>query len=105
MGDTKRTVRVTRAVLARLRAAGGPRGGVFWGLGLVAAASVGACTEVRLHAFGQPGEYCGSTEECDQGLVCVDNACEVEDPVGVGEACADDPWCQEGLLCVDGFCL
>ncbi|MCI0672925.1 MAG: hypothetical protein L0Y64_20960, partial [Myxococcaceae bacterium] len=46
---------------------------------------------------------CDRDDQCREGRVCVDGACQEPDD-GSGPACGVDPDCPSGKECEDGWC-
>jgi hypothetical protein len=62
----------------------------------------GSYCDDRCRAFGQPGEYCGSTTRCRSDLLCSGSArCIAPHSVRSGEYCARSVECEDGLYCHD----
>ena len=53
-------------------------------------------------APGSEGSDCAMTEDCNSGLLCIDELCSL--PRAEGETCGEDEQCIEGFECIFGTC-
>jgi hypothetical protein len=53
----------------------------------------------------RPDRFCRATEECSEGMRCLNSRCSVDNTSGEpGAACLLDGHCHDGLVCVNYQC-
>jgi hypothetical protein len=53
----------------------------------------------------RPDRFCRSSDECGEGMACLNNRCLVDNTSGeVGAACLYNEHCDDGLVCIDYQC-